>query len=45
MAGVPLQAVYITANYKETELTDMRPGQPVTITIDTFPGVGPRPCR
>jgi hypothetical protein len=45
MAGVPLQAVYITANYKETELTDMRPGQPVTIAIDTFPGVGPRPCR
>jgi membrane fusion protein (multidrug efflux system) len=39
MAVVPLQAVYITANYKETELTDMRPGQPVTIAIDTFPGV------
>jgi membrane fusion protein (multidrug efflux system) len=39
MAIVPLQAVYITANYKETELTDMRPGQPVTIAIDTFPGL------
>jgi membrane fusion protein (multidrug efflux system) len=39
MAVVPLQAVYITANYKETELTDRRPGQPVTIAIDTFPGV------
>jgi membrane fusion protein (multidrug efflux system) len=39
MAVVPLQAVYVTANYKETELTDMRPGQPVTIAIDTFPGV------
>jgi membrane fusion protein (multidrug efflux system) len=39
MAVVPLQAVYITANYKETELTDMRPGQPVTIAIDTFPGI------
>jgi membrane fusion protein (multidrug efflux system) len=39
MAVVPLQAVYITANYKETELTDMRPGQPVMIAIDTFPGV------
>jgi membrane fusion protein (multidrug efflux system) len=38
MAVVPLQAVYITANYKETELTDMRPGQAVTIAIDTFPG-------
>ena len=39
MAIVPLQAVYITANYKETELTDVRPGQPVTIDVDTFPGV------
>jgi membrane fusion protein (multidrug efflux system) len=38
MAVVPLQAVYITANYKETQLTDVRPGQPVTIAIDTFPG-------
>jgi len=38
MAVVPLQAVYITANYKETQLTDVRPGQPVTIDIDTFPG-------
>ena len=39
MAVVPLQAVYITANYKETDLTDVRPGQPVTIEVDTFPGV------
>ena len=39
MAVVPLQAVYITANYKETQLTDVRPGQPVTIDIDTFPGI------
>jgi membrane fusion protein, multidrug efflux system len=38
MAVVPLPRVYITANYKETELTDVRPGQPVTIDIDTFPG-------
>jgi membrane fusion protein (multidrug efflux system) len=38
MAVVPLHRVYITANYKETELTDVRPGQPVTIAIDTFPG-------
>src|ERR1700732_4461900 len=36
MAVVPLQAVYITANYKETQLTDVRPGQAVTIDIDTF---------
>jgi membrane fusion protein (multidrug efflux system) len=38
MAVVPLQAVYVTANYKETELTDVRPGQPVIIEVDTFPG-------
>jgi membrane fusion protein (multidrug efflux system) len=38
MAVVPLQAVYIVANYKETQLTDVRPGQKVTIEVDTFPG-------
>jgi membrane fusion protein, multidrug efflux system len=39
MAVVPLQAVYITANYKETQLTDVHPGQKVSITVDMFPGV------
>jgi membrane fusion protein, multidrug efflux system len=39
MAVVPLHAVYVTANYKETQLTDVRAGQPVTIDVDTFPGV------
>lgn len=38
MAVVPLQAVYVTANYKETQLTDVRAGQPVTLDVDTFPG-------
>jgi membrane fusion protein (multidrug efflux system) len=38
MAVVPLHAVYITANYMETQLTHVRAGQPVTITVDTFPG-------
>ena len=38
MAVVPLQAVYIVANYKETQLTDVRPGQSVTIDVDTYPG-------
>lgn len=38
MAVVPLQAVYVTANYKETQLTDVHAGQPVTIDVDTFPG-------
>jgi membrane fusion protein (multidrug efflux system) len=30
--------VWITANYKETQLTDMRPGQKVEIRIDAYPG-------
>jgi membrane fusion protein, multidrug efflux system len=38
MAVVPLHRVYITANYEETQLTDVRAGQPVTIDVDTFPG-------
>ena len=31
--------VWVVANFKETQLTDMRPGQPVDIEIDTYPGV------
>jgi membrane fusion protein, multidrug efflux system len=31
--------IWVTANFKETELTHMRPGQSVTIEIDTYPGV------
>lgn len=42
--GQPLLAVvpeqmYVVANFKETQLTHMRPGQPVTVTVDTYPGV------
>lgn len=37
IAVVPLPAVYVTANYKETQLTHVAPGQPVEITVDTFP--------
>jgi membrane fusion protein (multidrug efflux system) len=33
---VPLPNVYVIANYKETQLTRVRPGQPVDITVDTF---------
>ena len=29
--------VWVTANFKETQLTHMRPGQPVTISVDTYP--------
>jgi membrane fusion protein (multidrug efflux system) len=33
---VPLDDIWITANFKETQLKRMRPGQPVTIRVDTF---------
>jgi len=39
MAVVPLHAAYIVANFKETQLTRMRDGQPVTVKVDSFPGV------
>jgi membrane fusion protein, multidrug efflux system len=31
--------VWVEANFKETELTYMRPGQDATVEVDTFPGV------
>jgi membrane fusion protein, multidrug efflux system len=34
---VPLPDVYVIANYKETQLTRVKPGQPVDVTVDTFP--------
>jgi membrane fusion protein (multidrug efflux system) len=37
MGVVPLMDVYIVANFKETQLTNVRPGQPVKIEVDTFP--------
>jgi membrane fusion protein (multidrug efflux system) len=30
--------VWVTANFKETQLDRMQPGQPVRIRVDTFPG-------
>jgi len=36
MAVVPLNAVYVVANFKETQLTHVRNGQPVEIRIDSF---------
>jgi len=30
--------VWVTANFKETQLDRMRPGQPVDITVDAYPG-------
>jgi membrane fusion protein (multidrug efflux system) len=36
MALVP-DDVWIIANFKETQLTDMRPGQPVDVKVDAYP--------
>jgi membrane fusion protein (multidrug efflux system) len=38
MALVDLDHLYVVANYKETEMERIRPGQNVTMTIDSFPG-------
>jgi membrane fusion protein (multidrug efflux system) len=40
MAVVPLNQkdIWITANFKETDLTHVRPGQKVKIKVDTYPG-------
>jgi membrane fusion protein (multidrug efflux system) len=37
MAVVPLAQVYVIANYKETQITNIRPGQKVRLTVDGFP--------
>jgi membrane fusion protein (multidrug efflux system) len=37
LATVPNQA-WVTANFKETQLTHMKPGQPVKIEVDAYPG-------
>jgi membrane fusion protein (multidrug efflux system) len=29
--------IWVTANYKETQLDDMRPGQPVRLRVDAYP--------
>ena len=34
---VPLDAVYVDANFKETQLARLRPGQPVEVSVDALP--------
>ena len=36
---VPLSRVYVTANFKETQLTHMRPGQLAEVLVDAYPGL------
>jgi membrane fusion protein, multidrug efflux system len=38
MALVPPR-VWVMANFKETQLRDMRPGQPATVSVDAYPGL------
>jgi membrane fusion protein, multidrug efflux system len=37
-ALVPLSDVFIDANFKETQLARLQPGQPVSIKVDALPG-------
>ncbi len=39
MSVVPLERIYAEANFKETQLTHVRPGQPALIKADIYPGV------
>ncbi len=39
MSIVPLDDVWVVANYKETQLKRVKVGQPVEITVDTYPGL------
>jgi membrane fusion protein (multidrug efflux system) len=38
MSVVPAAGAYVVANFKETQLTDVREGQQVDIAVDMFPG-------
>jgi len=38
MALVALNEAWVTANYKESQLTHVRPGQSVEFEVDTYPG-------
>jgi membrane fusion protein (multidrug efflux system) len=39
LAIVDAASVWVIANYKETQLTHVRPGQRATISVDTHPGL------
>ena len=36
LAIVPVENVWVTANFKETQLKDMRPGQRVSVSVDAY---------
>jgi membrane fusion protein, multidrug efflux system len=37
IAVLPLPNLWVTANYKETQMTDIRVGQPARVSVDAFP--------
>src|SRR6266702_159298 len=39
MSVVPLEDVWLTANLKETQVQDVKPGEPVDFTVDAYPGI------
>ncbi|HEY0044880.1 MAG TPA: HlyD family secretion protein [Allosphingosinicella sp.] len=39
LAIVPMQAAYVVANFKETQVGKMRVHQPVTVEVDAYPGM------
>lgn len=38
MTLIPLEEVWVTANFKETQLENMHPGQPAVIEVDAYGG-------
>jgi membrane fusion protein (multidrug efflux system) len=38
LAIIPLEDTWVTANFKETQLKNVRSGQPVIISVDTYGG-------
>jgi len=38
MAIIPLEQIWVTANFKETQLENMRPGQRVVVNVDAYGG-------
>lgn len=39
LAVVPLEQTYVIANFLETQLADVKAGQPVSVEVDALPGV------
>jgi membrane fusion protein, multidrug efflux system len=39
LLSIVTEEMYVTANFKETQLARMRPGQPASISIDAYPGI------